>query len=74
MPLIKDTNLPDPDAAYRMIVEAHRGLSDEQSAMLDSALVLILVNHIGDMDVLREALSLALPAATRGANGRNRKA
>lgn len=49
----------DPDGAYRMLVEAHRGLSDEESAMLDTALVLILANHIGDAGVLREALALA---------------
>ena len=34
-------------------------LSDEQSADLDAALVLILANHIGDIDVLREAIALA---------------
>ncbi len=49
----------DPDAAYRTIVEAHRGLSDEDSATLNAALVLILANQIGDMNVLREALALA---------------
>jgi hypothetical protein len=27
--------------------------------VLDTALVLILANHIGDLDVLREALALA---------------
>jgi hypothetical protein len=32
---------------------------DEDSALLDTALVLILANHIGDADVLREAISLA---------------
>ena len=36
-----------------------RGLSDEQSADLDAALVLILANHIGDLDVLGEAIALA---------------
>jgi hypothetical protein len=34
-------------------------LSDEQSADLDAALVLILANHIGDIAVLREAIVLA---------------
>ncbi|MBB1091063.1 DUF2783 domain-containing protein [Rhodopseudomonas palustris] len=53
------SNFADPDAAYRMIVEAHRGVSDEQSAALDAALVLILANHIGDLDLLREAVTLA---------------
>ena len=42
-----------------MIVEAHRGLDDAQSADLDAALMLILANHIGDLDVLREAIDLA---------------
>lgn len=57
--LSTSSNFVDPDAAYRMIVEAHRGIDDEQSASLDAALVLILANHIGDLDVLRDAVSLA---------------
>jgi hypothetical protein len=52
------SNFTDPDAAYRLIVEAHRGISDAQSADLDAALVLVLANHIGDLDVLREAIAL----------------
>jgi len=53
------SNFAKPDDAFRAVVEAHRGLSDEQSADLDAALVLILANHIGDLDVLREAIVLA---------------
>lgn len=49
----------DPDAAYRAIIEAHRGLTENQSADLNAALVLILANELGDMAVLREALALA---------------
>ena len=59
MPLSTDSNFAKPDDAFRAVVEAHRGLSDEQSADLDAALVLILANHIGDIDVLREAIALA---------------
>jgi Protein of unknown function (DUF2783) len=59
MALSTQTNFADPDAAYRLIVEAHRGISDQQSASLDAALVLILANHVGDLDVLREAIVLA---------------
>jgi hypothetical protein len=59
MTLSTRTNFADPDAAYRLIVEAHRGISDEQSASLDAALVLILANHVGDLEVLREAVALA---------------
>ncbi|ABD05615.1 conserved hypothetical protein [Rhodopseudomonas palustris HaA2] len=57
--LSTQSNFADPDAAYRLIVEAHRGISDEQSAALDAALVLILANHIGDLAVLRDAVTLA---------------
>ncbi len=59
MPLSTTSNFHDPDAAYRLIVEAHRGLGDAQSADLDAALVLVLANHIGDLDVLQEAIALA---------------
>jgi Protein of unknown function (DUF2783) len=59
MPLSTASNFAKPDDAFRAVVEAHRGLSDEQSADLDAALVLILANHIGDIEVLREAIELA---------------
>ena len=57
--LITDSQFADPDAAYRALVEARRSLSDAEASALDSKLVLILANHIGDLDVLREAIALA---------------
>jgi hypothetical protein len=59
MPLSTSSNFAQPDDAFRAIVEAHRGLTDAQSADFDAALVLILANHIGDLEVLREAIVLA---------------
>jgi hypothetical protein len=59
MPLSTRSNFANPDDAFRLVVEAHRGLDDECSASLDAALVLILANHIGDIEVLREAVALA---------------
>ncbi len=53
------SNFERPDDAFRAVVEAHRGLSDQEGADLDAALVLILANHIGDLDVLNEAIALA---------------
>lgn len=47
------------DDFYQMLIDTHRGLSDEQSAMLNAKLILILSNHIGDLAVLREAMALA---------------
>lgn len=52
-------NIPAPDDFYQALIEAHRGLSDEQSMALNARLVLLLANHVGDLDVLREALRLA---------------
>lgn len=56
-----DTNprFADPDAAFRAIIEAYRGLSDDACADLNARLVLILANEVGDLDKLREAISLA---------------
>ena len=59
MALSTSSNFAKPDDAFRAVVDAHRVLNDEQSAALDAALVLILANHIGDLDVLREAIALA---------------
>jgi hypothetical protein len=59
MALSTRSNFERPDDAFRAIVEAHRGLSDEESADLDAALVLILANHIGDLEILGEAIALA---------------
>lgn len=47
------------DDFYQALIEAHRGLSDEQSQLLNARLVLLLANHLGDLRVLREALTLA---------------
>jgi Protein of unknown function (DUF2783) len=59
-PMLKTENqFADPDAAFRLIIEAHRGLSEQESAAINAKLVLIFANHVGDMGVLKEALSLA---------------
>ena len=57
--LIRSPNLRDPDGFYAALVDAHQGLSDEASELLNARLVLILANHIGDPAVLAEALVLA---------------
>jgi Protein of unknown function (DUF2783) len=57
--LVTESRFTDPDLAYRTLIEAHRGLSDEDSAALNSCLVLILANHIGDQAILGEAIALA---------------
>jgi hypothetical protein len=57
--LVTASRFADPDAAYVALVEARRGLTIEAAGDLDAKLVLILANHIGDVDVLTEAIALA---------------
>jgi Protein of unknown function (DUF2783) len=47
------------DDFYDALIAAHRGLSDAQSELLNARLLLLLANHVGDLDVLREAIALA---------------
>ena len=55
------------DDFYDALIHAHEGLSDGQSERLNARLVLLLANHIGDLDVLREALLLARANLDEGA-------
>ncbi|MEH6823046.1 MAG: DUF2783 domain-containing protein [Motiliproteus sp.] len=47
------------DDFYEALIDSHLDLSDEQSDKVNARLVLLLANHIGDIDVLREALDAA---------------
>jgi uncharacterized protein DUF2783 len=57
--LVTQSRFANPDAAYVSLVEARRGLGQQAAAELDARLALILANHIGDLDVLTEAIALA---------------
>ena len=57
--LITKPNLPDTDRFYERLMDLHRGLDDEGSAAANARLILILANHIGDVETLEEALDLA---------------
>lgn len=59
MALITDPNIPDPDGFYAELLEAHEGLSDDDSTAFNARLILILANHIGDRAVLTTALAVA---------------
>ncbi len=51
------------DDMYEALIGCHQGMSTEQSHMVNARLVLLLANHIADLDVLREAFALARSAA-----------
>ena len=49
------------DDFYEALVAGHDGLSDVQSELMNARLVLLLANHIGDVQVLRQAITTARP-------------
>lgn len=66
MELITEPHIDDPDDFYEALIEAHRGLSPEQSQALNARLVLLLANHVGDMRVLTQAMARARDATDAG--------
>ena len=57
--LVTTPNLAAPDDFYEALIDAHRELPTAESHALNARLVLLLANHIGAIDVLREALTAA---------------
>jgi hypothetical protein len=55
----------DADTFYEQLLDAHQGLSREQSEMLNARLILILANQVGDAQVLGECVAAArnMPAS-----------
>lgn len=54
-----ELRISNPDDIYEELIGVHAGLSEKESERLNAKLVLILANHIGDIDVIREALACA---------------
>ena len=57
-------NLQDADSFYEQLLDAHQGLSAEQSELLNARLILLLANQVGDARVLKDCVEAArtLPA------------
>ncbi|HEY9572387.1 MAG TPA: DUF2783 domain-containing protein [Pusillimonas sp.] len=53
------SNFAAADDFYEQLIDAHRDLSTDQSHEMNAALVLLLANHIGDLDVVAQALQAA---------------
>lgn len=55
-----DFNLgSNSDALYNELLDAHADLSDEKSKQLNAALILVMMNHIGDATIIRDAIATA---------------
>ncbi len=62
-------NLQDGDAFYEQLLDAHEGLSREQSELLNARLILLLANQVGDATVLRECVQAAARMPTEVVRG-----
>jgi uncharacterized protein DUF2783 len=67
MPLTLTANIPDGDGFYEELLGAHEGLSKDESDGFNARLILVLANHIGDRETLRQAFSIAASPATTDA-------
>ena len=54
-----EPNLKNADEFYAALIDAHRDLTLEQSHQMNAKLVLLLANHIGDLEVLKDAMRRA---------------
>lgn len=61
-----DPRIADPDGLYEAIIEAHRDLGEAEGQKLDAKLILLLANHIGDAEVVQEALAIARDTTETG--------
>jgi len=52
-------NLQDADGFYEQLLDAHQGLSPQQSELLNARLILLLANQVGDAKVLKECVAAA---------------
>ena len=66
MALNTEFNLgPESDRLFNELLGAHDGLDREQSEQLNAGLILILMNHIGEPEVIRAAIGRARAALER---------
>ena len=52
-------NIAHPDDVYELLISMHEGLSEAESWRVNARLIMILVNQIGDEQVVREAIAAA---------------
>jgi hypothetical protein len=52
-------NLQDADGFYEQLLDAHQGLDEEQSKLLNARLILLLANQVGDAKVLKDCVEAA---------------
>jgi hypothetical protein len=52
-------DLPAADAFYEQLLDAHEGLTSQQSELLNARLILLLANEVGDPQALARCIEAA---------------
>ena len=52
-------NQQDADNFYEQLLDAHEGLTEQQSALLNARLILLLANQVGDAKALKDCVEAA---------------
>lgn len=56
-------NITRPDDVYESLIRLHEGLSEAESTVVNAKLILLLLNHIGDPEIIRQSIALARGAS-----------
>ena len=64
--LITQANLAHPDDFYSQLLAAHSDRDPATSAAINTRLILLLANHIGDQQILTQALAAATTSIDDG--------
>jgi hypothetical protein len=59
MKLQSKLNIADHDAFYKELIDSQRDMNEEQAELMNAKLIIILANHVGDRETLREAIRKA---------------
>ncbi len=57
--LMTEPNFSDADAFYAALTDLFRECSDEEAERIKARLILLLANHVGDLEILSEAMEIA---------------
>lgn len=58
--MMKNTfHFQDGDGFYEQLLDAHDGLTKEESDLLNARLIIVLANQVGDAKVLKECIEAA---------------
>ena len=56
-----EAHFEDADGFYNSLVQAHEGMSEQQSFAFNARLIFLLANQIGDAAVLADCIAAAAP-------------